>query len=166
MENLQESLRMTALAVLFQTKWNSKKANRPNDFVIKEALVTVASLLQDDDIGYFYNPRTPKEICTNPGELVGKISNSHLPYDFDFRKGTKNLVDVLNSLNDDYNCFGIVVSDCMKKEDCEQMFEDLKELQKGKIYIFGIGKCCIVEGITHVEDAADLENALSRLDCF
>lgn len=149
-------LKMTALAVLYQTKWNSQKANKPNSFIVKETLALLVSTLQDDDTGYFYDPKCPIDVCVNPGTLVGKIANSHLPYSFDFVAGVKNLIRILNSLEkEDYNRMGIIVTDCLIEKEA-QILKSLIFESGLKIYVFGIGRCFQVDGVNYMKDSYDL----------
>ncbi len=150
-------LKMTALAVLFQTKWNSKKENKSNDFVVKEALATFASSLEDDDIGYFYDPKAPRDLCINPGELVGKIANSNLPYGFNFSKGVDHLVEILHAFDDDYSPITVVVSDCFTEDQVKDL---MLKLEGFKLYVFSIGNCAVVDGVIRLKDACELSEAL------
>lgn len=139
--------------------------SKPNDFVVKRALATFASILEDDDIGYFYDPASPKEICTNPGSLVGKIANSHLPYGFDFRKGVDHFVLILKTISDqDYNKVGLIVSDCFTKGELDHVMEKIATLNNTKIYVIGIGSGTTVGGdMMYLQDASELSNKLKEI---
>lgn len=147
---LDINLKSTAIAILFHTKWNSRKANKTNDFVVKEILAQFVSSLEDDDLGYFYDPQKPYELCTNPGELVGKIANSHLPYNFDFSKGIECLKKMLESISDDYNRIGIIVSDS-SLEDHHFLISTIKNAQ---IHVFSI------------KDGVELEDKLREIHTY
>jgi len=158
------NLKMTALAVLYKNKWNSKKINRSNDFIVKESLSQFASSLEDDDIGYLYNPLQPNELCINPGELVGKISNTNLVYNFNFMNGVKYVISMLKSLdNSDYNRIGIIVSDCLEKNEVDEMESYLNDCEDIKIYKIGIGKCFCFKNMIYVRDAAELKEILEDI---
>jgi hypothetical protein len=162
MESYDElpDLKMSALAVLFKNKWSCPAAHKPNDFVVKEALAVLASSLEDDDIGYFYSPNAPRELCTNPGELVGKIANTKLPYNFDFRKGVSQLIEILKAIDDDYNKMGVVVSDCLTEGEAADLMSSLSALKDVKIFVFGIGGCAVTDKMIHLQDALELHDSL------
>lgn len=156
MESLPD-LKMTAIAVLYQTKWNS--TNRPNSFFVKEALSSFVSSLQDDDIGYFYDPKSPYEICTNPGELVGKIANSNLPYSFNFSNGIDCLMSILDTVENEYNRIGVIISDCMSEGDIDKINSFNID---AKIYVFNIGKTSF-EGVINLKTVSELAQKLSEI---
>jgi len=157
-------LKMTALALLFQMKWHCPTVHKSNDFVVKETLAYFASILEDDDIGYFYDPKAPKDLCTNPGELVGKIANSRLPYGFNFGRAVDQFVLMLNSIDEqDYNKIGVVVSDCLVKTDADELMKKVATIEGAKTYVFSIGGCAVTDGIIHLEDALELKEGLNRV---
>jgi hypothetical protein len=165
-------LKMTALAVLYQTRWESRKLNRRANFVVKEALATFASTLEDDDLGYFYDPASPKELCINPGVLCGKIANSNLPYDFSFYDGIEHLVEVLNAIDDEYNRIALIVTDCFDYYNHPGSLQQLQRLKDAKVFVYEIGYCGIVLrelcdkfslNYVNLKDAADLSEALKDI---
>lgn len=133
-------LSLKALAILFQLKWNSR-SNRPSSFIAKEALATFASTLNEDDVGFFYEPHKQPEICTHPGQLVGKISNNNLPYHFGFSAAIEVFTGVINFLDDNYKKMGIIVTDCFEAGDSDTTVNYLSSLD-GKTYLFAIGHKC------------------------
>lgn len=155
-------LKMTFLAVLFQTKWSSQLANKTNSFVVKEALSSFASFLEDDDVGYFFDPQLPNQFC-NAGELVGKISNSNLPYNFNFTKAIDSLITVLEAIDeDDYNKIAVVVSDCLTEQDAKTLVKFISNVSNTKVVVFTIGKGCFKETeFIYLEDANDLSKNLN-----
>lgn len=157
-------LKMTFLAILFQTKWSSQTANKTNDFVVKEALAAFASSLEDDDVGYFCDPQSPNQLC-NAGELVAKIANSNLPYGFNFGKAVENLALVLDAMDkEDFNKVAIVISDCLTETDAKNLMKVVSNIADAKIVVFGIGKGCFNGmNIIHLEDASDLSSHLQGI---
>jgi hypothetical protein len=161
-------LKMTAIAVLFQMHWTSKKTGKAGDFIVKEALTNFTSFLEDDDIGYFYDPASPKHLCIHPGELCGKIGNSSLPYSFNFLDGLKHLSYFLNALDDyDYNKVCVIVTDCFDPIHESFMLNFLNELDS-KVYVYEIGKdllskVCKSVGANYelLSDAIHLEDKLA-----
>jgi hypothetical protein len=147
-------LKMTALAILYQTKWMSHLANKPNAFVVKETLAIYASSLQDDDIGYFYDPNSPNSLCTSPGELVGRIANSKLPYSFDLHKAVQHFKLILNAIDEnDYNKHGVIVVDCLNQSEAVWLMEALIGLP---VKVYALGKCYCADGMILVKDSVDL----------
>jgi hypothetical protein len=155
-------LRMTALAALIYIKWRSKETNKPNSFVVKEALAKFASRLEDNDIGYFYDPASPREFCVNPGHLVGKISNCNLPYTLDFKRGVEHVANMLKAVDsNDYIKTGIIISDCLEKKDVDSVCEIISKVDDAKFYVFTIGnKGSSFEGAIQIDDASRLGDKL------
>ncbi len=159
---------MSALAVLYHVQGKSR-TNRQGDFVTKDALAAFVSSLEEDDIGYLYEPGSKEDdICTNPGELVGKIANSKMPFAFNWGEGVRHLVDVLTSLDEDYSKLGLVVTDCFTKEDVYGMKKGLERAKDVTMYVFAIGtspalkEACQREGV-HFQELEDVDQLDDRL---
>jgi hypothetical protein len=138
---LMPDLSMRAIAVLFQVKWRST-ANRPADFLVKESLASFLSGFEEDDVGFFYDPTSRPEICTHPGQLVGKITNSRLPYQFNFATGVDMCARFLNSLDDSYRKIMVIITDCFDVEDADRTKIFLSSAKDTKPYVFGVGQHC------------------------
>lgn len=131
-------LSLKVLAILFQLKGTSV-LNQPASFIAKETLASFASRLDEDDVGFVYDPESQPEICTNPGQLVGRISNSKFPYHFPFSRAVEVFSSLLNFLDDSYRKIGIVITDCFEDFDSNFITNYLPTV-KGEIYVFDIGK--------------------------
>lgn len=164
MEDFPE-LKMTALGILYQVRWSSRN-HKSADFLLKEKLAGFISSLEDDDIGYFYDPSYPDRVCLHPGELCGYVSNANLPYSFNIYKGLSSLAKFLNDLEDDYNGVGIFIVD----EEVSLFESYASKLEKNiKMFVFEIGKCSLKEvseklGFYYysVKDVADLDFEVIR----
>lgn len=166
MDNFDDfpDLRMTFLAILFQTKWTSQAAQKSNDFVVKEAIASFASRLEDDDMGYFYDPEQSDKL-RNAGELVGKIANSRLPYNYPFHKAIEKLEVVLNTIDvNDYNRTAIVVSDCFNNSDMLKLTSLINSMKDVNFIVFGIGRSCVKsDNVIFLEDASELDRYLQGI---
>ena len=134
-------LSLKAVALLFQVKWNSR-SSRPASFLVKETLASFVSNLEEDDVGFLYEPEKQPEICIHPGQLVGKILNSRFPYHFQFSKGVEVFASLLNSLDDDYKKMGLIVTDCFDKSDADAVGGMLSGIKDASVYVFGVGRHC------------------------
>lgn len=165
-------LKMTALGILYQIRWKSRKTNRPANFIVKETLAEFVSTLEDDDIGYLYDP-SRDGMCLHPGELCGKIANSNLPYSFPVHEGVRKLMTTMKGIDEkDYNRFAVIVSDCL-----DEVLLTLPHLERTdgvSVWLFDIGaneayrqmcedlKC----QYRRISDATELKDALEDLKKF
>jgi hypothetical protein len=79
-------------------------------------LTPLASQLELDDVGYFYDPNHEDRVLTVPGQFVGVLNNTTLP-SFQLGLATVKAVDVLNSIDEDYDKLLIVITDYAKVTD-------------------------------------------------
>lgn len=106
----------------------------------RQAFIAVASQLDLDDVGYFYDPKQPDRLCTVPGQMIGAMNNTWLP-SFQFGTGVRAAVSALNSIDDDFSKLLVIATDYAKESDMYYFDKALEEDdERSTILLYTFGK--------------------------
>lgn len=165
---------LRAIAFVCHCNHLSKDAQSNKDHVVN-AMIEVASTLETDDVGYVYDPAEKEpEVCIIAGQMVGKVAKLNLPYGMSLSKAVDTAIDVMLSLDDDYNKLLHVITDSYKQEDGLYLNHSFRKAEKlCEIRVYGVGKkyhrpsleeLCANLGLsfTHVDDASQTSFQISQ----
>ena len=110
MSHLLHEIQMKAVGCVMHLRENKSQ------MLFSQAFTSIATQLDLDDVGYFYNPNNSDLLLTTPGQMVGIMNNNRLPT-YQFGVAVSKAVFVIKTIDEDYDKLLVIATDYAKETD-------------------------------------------------